>query len=314
MGCMDTLESYTRPDGAFGVSNTQTVQKRFAQRLRGVLGRINGALTRAIVEDDIFNLKTEDDALAVDEPGPFDTTNNPTLIAQFIRWFQSQLDSEFLTVVGRTSNQFLRKAYAEGIRRANRELRDEDVLVQSENLDDVLSRPIHASALRRLATRTYGNLESLTQDMVPAVREQLVEGFAEGQNPRKIAREIRGRIDSIGKHRSTLIARSEIINAHSEASLNQYESVRDEEDTDIGLRHGDWQATPDNRTCPFCRRLSGATLSFEEMRNTRVEFRRQVYRLMPPSHPQGRCAVLPSIGVDTDDLPPLEERVPGTVI
>jgi len=88
--------------------------------------------------------------------------------------------------------------------------------------------------------------------------------------------------------------------------------VSERQDIDIGLRHGDWQATPDNRTCAFCRRLSGATLSFDEMQNTRVRFRGQVYRLQPPSHSNGRCAILPSLGVDSDELPPLEERVPGT--
>jgi len=187
-------------------------------------------------------------------------------------------------------------------------------LVRSEDLDDVLSRPIHARTLRRLATRTYENLESVTEDMVPAVREELVEGFAEGDNPTTIARRIRGRVDSIGKHRSTMVARSEIINAHSEGSVNQYEQVAESEGLDIGLRHGEWQATPDDDTCAFCLRLSGATLTFSEMRSEMVEFRGQVYRLMPPAHPNGRCVILPTIGVDTDELPELETRVPGTVV
>jgi len=337
MSCThDTLASYKRDDDAFGLTHTKTVQRRFAERLRGVLGRINGALTRAIVEDELLGIKekrrekealmrrvsledksTSDsgtDTLAVDDPGPFEVDDNPTLVARFIRWFRDQLQSEYLTVVGRNDNQYVRKAYAAGIRFANRQLDEANVVVDTAPIDDVVSRPKHARMLRRLSNRVFKNLESLTEDMVPPVREALVEGLNEGKNPREIARDIRGRVDSIGKHRSTMIARSETINAYSESSIQQYRDISERQDIDIGLQHGDWQATPDNRTCPFCRRLSGATLTFDEMQGEQVRFRGSVFRLQPPAHVNGRCAILPTLDVDTDDLPPLEERVPGTVI
>jgi len=313
--CIEALAPYRRENGTGGPTNTFTVQRRFAQRLRGVLSRINARIREAIDENDLFDLRGE--ALEDVEDVPEDTFNFPTSqakVAGFLAWLRDQLDSGFLGVVGPDSNEFVRQAYATGLRNAQRNLSDLDIAFESEAIDDILSRPIHRTALQTLYTRTYENLVSVRDDVAQAVRDELVTGLTEGENPREIGRTLTDRVDSIGKHRATMIARSETINAHSEATLNQYEQTRDDADVDIGLQHGDWQATQDTQTCPFCRRLSGETLTFREMRNTAVQFRGQVYRLKPPAHPNGRCTILPALGVDPGSLDPLEERVPGNVI
>jgi len=310
----EALSPYTRDAEDFGTTRTQTAQQQFAQRLRGVLGRLNARIREAIIDRDLLKLQGDDTEALVDDPPDeiFETRQRRTAVAAFFRWLRNQLQEYYLSVVGEEENQFIRQAYAAGIRFANRQLGEQDVVVDSDNIADVVSRPKHAQMLRRLSRRTFENLESVTEDMVPAIRDTLVEGLDEGKNPREIARDINGRVDSIGKHRSTMIARSEVVNAYSQSTLEQYRDVAERQDLDIGLRHGEWLATPDNRTCTFCRRLSGATLTFDEMESGRVVFRGQEYRLLPPSHPNGRCSILPSMGVDPESLPPLEERVPGT--
>lgn len=309
---IEALSPYTFNRGGDD-TGTYTHQSQFAARLRGVLSRINARIREAVAEEDLFGLR--DEALADDVPEEvfrFETTQRK--LAGFMAWLRDQLDSQYLEVVGPDRNQFIRAAYAQGIRTAQQNLGDLDVSFSRPDMDELLGRPVHRTALQTLYTRTYEELSEVSNDVAEAVRDELVTGLRDGQNPRKIARNLTSRVDSIGKHRSTLIARSEIMNAHSESSISRYEEVSQQSDTDIGLRHGEWQDSSDGRVCAFCRRLSGAQLTFNEMRNTTVRFRGDIYRLMPPSHIQGRCIVKPSIGIDPESLAPLSERVPGQVV
>lgn len=312
MSCThDTLSPYTRPSGSGGPTQTFTVSKRFAQRLRGVLSRINAAIRRGIIEADIFNLQEESDTLEVDDPGPFDTDSTARMQTRFMMWLREQLNSEFLTVVGPDRNQFIEKAYLAGLRNANSQLRDLDISFVPEGATSVVDRPIHQSALRELFTRTYENLESVTSDVADAVRDELVEGFTKGHNPRKIARSLTDRVDSIGKHRATMIARSEVINAHSESTLTRVDEIQEDVGGTLSTTHGEWDAAEDSRVCPFCRALDGVRLETSEMRATVVNFRGQTYRLKPPAHVNGRCAV--GLRVGGEITTPLEERLPAQV-
>lgn len=316
---IDTLSPYTRPRGEFGPTQTQTAQKSFAQRLRGVLGRINAAIRRGIIKEDIFSLREGTDTLAVDDPGPFETDSRPQKIAQFVAWLREQLQTEFLTVVGPDRNEFILQAYAAGIRNANRQLSELDVSFVPADMDELLGRPIHRSSLQELYTRTYENLQSVADDMAEEVRQELIEGFRDGENPTKIARRLNERIDSIGKHRATMIARSEVINSHSEGTLTRIDEADRQADEDVVVRHGQWDAANDSRTCAFCRALDGTSMSTDEMRNNSVEvieeigenFLGRTFRLKPPAHVQGRCNIRVMIGSTPDK--PLDERLPDQI-
>ncbi len=254
----DVLASYTR-DSGYGPTRTKTTTRRLEQRLRGVLQRINSAIRRGIVEQDIFGLTEQSDTLEVDDPGPFRTSSGPTTRAKFVQWLKTQLDSEFLTVVGRNRNQYIRRAYSEGIRLATSQLRG-DVDLATVDVEELVQQRRFDTGLRTLFRRTYSNLESVTEDVTTAVRDELLEGFEKGENPTKIARRLTDRVDSIGKHRATMIARSETINAHTEGFLDRTEQVSED------------------------------------------------------LHPHGRCSLQVELGVDEDDLAPLSERVPGTIV
>ena len=322
---------YTRPDGSFGPTSTQTVTKRFEQRLRGVLERINAAIRTGIIEKDVFGLREESDTLAVDEPNVFETDTNPQKIALFIRWLKTQLNQNFLTVVGPDRNEFIRQAYITGIRNANQQLGDLDISFVPDDMDETVGRPIHVSALKELYTRTYNNLKSVRDDVVDEVRDELVTGFQEGKSPTKIARSLTNRVDSIGKHRSTLIARSEIINAHTKGTLNQIDKANEDEfegtDQELGVAHGMWDAARDGRVCKLCHALNRVRLTTSEMASTVVTVTSplppvptnpdassqvgQTFRLAPPAHPQCRCNTSVRVGGTIDT--PLEERLPSGI-
>lgn len=306
----EALSPYTREAGSGGPTPTFTAQKQFAQRLRGVLSRINARIREAIAEDGLFNEQIE--ALADDVPeNVFDFPTSRAKITGFLTWLRDQLDEKFLTVVGEEDNQFIERAYLAGVRNVHNQLSETGVVFERPDLDDLVTRPLHATELRTLATRTYENLVSVRDDVAQAVRDELLDGFRDGQNPRDIARSLTNRVDSIGKHRATMIARSEVINAYSEGTLRRTEELNKDTGAGISVAHGEWDAAMDTRTCAFCRALDGVKLSPSEMRTNAVQFRGQVYRLKPPAHPNGRCntRVMPGSEVDT----PLSERLPAEV-
>lgn len=306
----ESLSPYTREAGSGGPTPTFTAQKQFAQRLRGVLSRINARIREAIEEDGLFTEETE--ALADDVPeNVFDFPTSRAKITGFLTWLRDQLDEKFLTVVGEEDNQFIRRAYLAGVRNVHNQLSETGVVFERPDLDDLVTRPLHATELRTLATRTYENLVSVRDDVAQAVRDELLDGFSQGQNPRDIARSLTKRVDSIGKHRATMIARSEVINAYSEGTLRRTEELNRDTGAGISVAHGEWDAAMDTRTCAFCRALDGVKLSPSEMRTNAVQFRGQVYRLKPPAHPSGRCntRVMPGSEVDTE----LSERLPAEI-
>lgn len=312
----EALSPYTFDRGD-DPTETYTHQQQFAQRLRGVLGRINARLREAIVTDDLFGLRSE--ALVDDVPG--DVFNFPTResrVRGFLRWLRTQLDDEFLEVVGPDRNQFLRAAYIAGLRNAHTQLDELDVSFVRD-ADQLLSRPIHRAALQELYTRAYENLVSVRDDVAQGVRDELVAGFAEGEAPSKIASRLTDRVNSIGKHRATMIARSETINAHSTSTLTRAKELNRDVDDEIAAAHGEWNAADDSRTCAFCRALDGTPFRITEMENTTVtvtseigeNFLGRTFRLKPPAHVQGRCNI--SLLVGGEVTGGIDDRLPDAI-
>lgn len=303
----EALSPYTR-EGPGGPTATTTHQDRFAQRLRGILARINARIREAIQENDLFNLRGE--ALVNDVPDEvFETDSRDRAIAGFIQWLTNQLNDDYLTLVGPDRNQFIRAAYIAGIRNAHNQLSDLDVSFERPDADDLVSRPIHRSELQTLYTRCYENLSEVTEDLAQEMREELLEGFREGENPTKIARRLNDRVNSVGKWRSTLIARSEVMNAHTSGTVSRMREINRDADFEIAGSHGEFDAAiGQERTCDFCRRLNGTPLKPSELASGTVRFRGDIYRLGPPAHIQGRCNVGILVGGQITE--PLEERLP----
>lgn len=309
----EALSPYTfdRGDDPTG---TYTTQSQFAQRLRGPLGRINARMREAIVTNDLFGLREE--ALVDDVPEEvFAFRTSAAKASAFMQWLREQLDTHFLGVVGPDANQFVRAAYIAGVRNAHSQLEGLDVSFVRDT-DGLLARPIHRAELQTLYTRTYENLESVRDDVAQAVRDELVEGFREGESPSKIARRLTDRVNSIGKHRATMIARSETINAYSSGTLTRAKELNRDVDDEIAASHGEWSAADDSRTCAFCRLLDGTRFRIDEMEGTAVEvvseigdnFLGRSFRLKPPAHVQGRCSIRLVVGGSIDT--PLSDRLP----
>jgi len=294
-------------------THTLEVRENFAQDIRGRFRRVRGLIRRtAGYENDAFGI-----AQQAEDTGAYDFPTRREQINAFIEDLKTWIGAEILEPATFSqlrqgehwTSEYVRAAYYIGHQGAVGRLNQEGVSAQVIQPDDLLSRPMRVKTLRDLYERTYQNLRGITDDMADIIRTELTEGFAAGENPRKIADRLTDKVSNLQKTRAETLARTEVINAHSEATLDEYENAG----VDV-VGHGDWQATQDTRTCPFCRRISGERFTLDELRgDTAVEFRGQVYRLSPPSHPNGRCAILPAVGFD-GDLPPLSERVPGEIV
>lgn len=293
-------------------THTLEVRRSFIDAIRKRLAHVKDVVRETLIENDAFALNQD-----LEPEEAFDFPTDQGKIQAFMEAFKQWLREGVLEPANfadlregeHWTSDYIRDAYMIAHRSAVGRLNQEGVSATVQTLDNITARPTRLKTLRDLYTRTYENLESITEDMAGGIRQELTDGFIQGEGPRQIARRITDEVDTIRRTRAETLARTEVINAHTQGALDEYEAAGIE-----GVAHGEWDAAMDTRTCPFCRRLNNETFTIGELRtNHAVQFRGQVYRLAPPAHPNGRCNISPRIGF-TDELAPLDERVPGQLL
>ena len=128
-------------------------------------------------------------------------------------------------------------------------------------------------------TRAFSDLDGITKTMDQKISRILAQGSGEGRAPLDIAKKINDRVKKIGITRSRLIARTEIISAHAEASLNAYEEAGIE-GVEVEV---EFTTAGDDVVCPECDVLSGKSFTIAESRG------------VIPVHPNCRCAWSPVV-------------------
>jgi SPP1 gp7 family putative phage head morphogenesis protein len=296
-------------------TKTLSIRQNFEQDIRGRFRRVNGAIRRTIgYENDAFGLSQN----KIDAPESFDFPTDSGKIQAFQEALKTWLQTEILEPATFSeiregehwTSDYIKEAYVKSRNVAIGRLKQAGVSVENIPDTELAETRTSINTLQSLYTRTYENLEDITEDMAGVIREELTRGFAEGRNPKAMADSITKEVKTIQRTRAETLARTETIRAASEGTLDEYERSGIQ-----AVGHGDWQTAMDTDVCPFCRRLNGETFSLSEFRaNHAVVFRGQTYRLMPPAHPNGRCVIRPAVGVDPSDLAPLQERVPGRLV
>ncbi|MDL5361360.1 phage minor head protein [Halalkalicoccus sp. NIPERK01] len=274
-------------------TRTKTPRKRFAQHLRGRFDAIKYHVNRGIVDNDalglggpdISNLEAGDDTdefgVQVDTnddltpgTGQFDFPSNADAAAAFDDWLDEAFEGEILEKYN--GDRYVRTGYRRGIDHADKQLRDYGATIPEDNAAQTLRIPIHEDKLSLMYERAFEELEGITQAAGQEIRRELTEGLAQGQGPRKIARNINDRVEKVGKTRATVMARTEVIRAHSESSLTEYERILGE-DAAVSAK-AEISTAGDNRVCDICLGLEGRVFSLQEARG------------VIPVHPQCRCA------------------------
>lgn len=214
-------------------------------------------------------------------------------------------------------NKYIQEAYKRGVIRARNQIRgralpDRDVaevivmarrrrsriripsLSETGGIGSVLMTPGHIDTLGLLYTRVFNELKGITEAMAQQIGRVLAQGLASGLSSDTIARQIRQVItgigedlsitDSLGRHipaarRAMLMARTEIIRAHAEAQLQEFENW--------GI-HGvtakaELLTAQDQRVCLRCIILEKRVMTIDEARG------------LIPVHPACRCIWVPFI-------------------
>lgn len=162
-------------------------------------------------------------------------------VEAFKQWLDEQISDEILSV--RSGNDPLRNwlnyyvgtGYEKGVAKARADLNKEinpavwgvvgEALGAGLVMDSIFANPAHLERAELIYTRTFTDLKGVTEAMSTQMSRILANGIIRGENPEKIARELAERVDKIGKTRARLIARTEIVNAHQNATLQEAERI-----------------------------------------------------------------------------------------
>ncbi|WP_163540828.1 phage minor head protein [Occultella kanbiaonis] len=139
---------------------------------------------------------------------------------------------------------------------------------------------VDPAALEAIVNRTTQQVTALTRPLsveaVQVMNRELIRGIALGDNPRDAGRRMVRRLEggfNGGLTRATTIARTEMLDAHRNASHAQDLANLDT------LTGWTWAATLDTRTCPSCLAMHGRVFPVDEPG--------------PFDHQNGRCARVP---------------------
>jgi len=148
-------------------------------------------------------------------------------------------------------------------------------------------------AIEWIANNSKNAAWSITDTQHEKLKTSLMEGIADGESIPKIRARV-AEIFNASRARATLIARTETLKASNRGGL-------------IGMMQSgvvegkQWLATMDNRTCPQCESMDGATMPLEkayfsqgetaEIAGTEQSFDYEEIQ-HPPLHPDCRCTLL----------------------
>ena len=266
-------------------TRTTTLRKQFEAEFYKRFRRLKGRIRDEIDKQDGFGLKTN--------RGRFDFPRSDQKVAGFMEWLQEAQREELIgvsqgTPVDRAAQQvwastYIESAYRKGIQQAGARMRAAGATVEDRWIDAAFNRPIHADRLGLAFTRAYNELEGITDAMDQQISRALAQGLADGLNPRDIARNLNNRVDKIGITRARTLARTEVVSAHAEASLNSYEEAG-VEGVDVEAEVLLGPETGPDAPCEDCQEVaSDGPYSLDDARG------------LIPVHPSCRCALAPRI-------------------
>lgn len=174
---------------------------------------------------------------------------------------------------------YISSAYQRGLAQAASKLRAQGVEVSDRWLDSAFYRPVHADSIGLIYTRVYSDLVGITEAMDSQISRALAQGLSEGRSADSITRTILDRVDKIGKVRARMLARTELVRAVSESTLNSYEEAEVE---GVNLQ-AEFLTARDDSVCPDCQALSEREYTIQEARG------------LIPVHPNCRCAWVPVV-------------------
>lgn len=210
-------------------------------------------------------------------------------VTAFMAWLNEMVAQEILGISYGTAvanaadnawqNVYIQSAYSKGIKDAGENLKKAGATVNESWITAAFNRPIHADRIGLAFTRAFSDLAGITEVMDAQISRVIAQGLAEGRGPMWTARQMASRVDKIGITRARVLARTETIRAHAQATLASY---REAEVEGVNLA-AEWVTAGDDRVCLECESLEGREYSLNEAEG------------VIPVHPNCRCAMVPVV-------------------
>jgi len=306
MTCTHThtaVDVYTRQN-RFDPTRTISLRAAWVREMNKRFRRLRGLINAAIIDQDCFGMMT---TYMPPARKAFAFPRTSDKVAGFMNWLDTQVKEGMLEVkdirqVGQGidaawTNKYVSDSYKRGVIRARDELKKGGFGVPSieatGGIDASMSTPFHMDRVGALYTRVFSELKGITDAMDSQISQVLGQGLIDGDHPRLLARKLNsvisgkgrqtlGITDSLGRaispeRRARMLARTEVIRAHHQAIVQEYENWKVE-----GVEvMAEW-VTAGYRVCPECQDLeTGGPYTIEEVRN------------MLPAHPNCRCTTIP---------------------
>jgi len=260
-------------------SRTTSLRLAYERSLRRRLQAFKRAVVQLVLTDDAFGL-----GMSLNVAHAFAFATDAGKVTEFNSWMQRQIDDGILAVDD--SKKYIESSYRKGRVRAyidsDRVGLTERVpgldMTRREFLESAFLQPVAASKVELLYTRAYGELKGVTDSMSQILSRTLAQGIADGKSPLSVAAEMRKQIDGLEVRRARTIARTEIIRAHAEGQLDEFDELGIEE---LGLQ-AEWVTAGDDRVCPECETMEARTFTVAEARG------------LIPLHPNCRCIWIPN--------------------
>lgn len=297
-------------------TRTTGLRKRYVADMGRRFRGLKKLIRTTLVDYDALRIDTAGSVLTIFQEIPrrtprpavprqdFEFTTSADKVDAFMEWMDDAVDRDVLevweregrrvTAHSRWQNVYVRSAYVSGINAAEANLKRAGLDIGAQRIEMTLRGHIHADALGLLYTRNFEELKGITEAMSQRISRELAQGLAEGKGRKEVARRINNAVDKIGVNRSRVLARTEMVRAHAEATLNRYE------DWGIPGVMGltEFATAGDERVCDKCEYIEG-----EDFGWGRGVFPIDEARGIIPVHPQCRCTWLPVI--DLTEPPPL---------
>lgn len=261
-------------------SGTSGIRRRYEADLVKRFKRIRALIYEAVVKNDVlgqgvsaqmFQKSFSPTMLARDEAPPaqaFAFRQSGEKVGSFMAWLKQQQNEGILQVTTGTAHgvgaewqqTYIRAAYTKGVRDAGERMRESGADVSDRWISAAFDRPIHADRIGLAYVRAFDDLEGITAEMDRQISRTLASGLAGGKGPMAIAREITSRVDAIGITRARLLARTEVMRAHSQATVASYREAEAE-----GVRvMAEFSTSGDDQVCEVCAALEGKEYTLDQ--------------------------------------------------
>ena len=269
-------------------TRTVVLRRKYERDMVRRFKALRRLIREAIQVNDVFALKDPEPAFRAQQQnvpprGAFAFPRSDAKVSAFRNWLRQASHAGILEVHPGTplqsaaarawQNVYLQTAYQSGLSQAASNMRAAGADVQDSWVQSAFFRPVHADRAGLIYTRTYNDLQGITDSMSAAISRTLAQGIAEGRGVVELAKTLADKVD-IGINRARVLVRSETIRAHADATLNAYREA--------GLEgvtiEAEFTTAGDNKVCPKCRDLEGEIFTIEEAQG------------VIPVHPNCRCS------------------------